>query len=109
MSSLKLQAVEKRFGAKVVIPPLDLEIADGEFVALLGPSGCGKTTLLRMVAGLEEPSAGRLSIGAREVYRVDLGRAIVIALFPKILLLGTFLLGIFFILLVVLKLVASAL
>jgi ABC-type Fe3+/spermidine/putrescine transport system ATPase subunit len=51
-----------------VIEPLTLEIPDGAFVALLGPSGCGKTTLLRMVAGLEDPSSGEIRIGDRVVF-----------------------------------------
>jgi ABC-type Fe3+/spermidine/putrescine transport system ATPase subunit len=68
MSFLRFKQVEKRFGAKQVILPLDLELADGAFVALLGPSGCGKTTLLRMVAGLEDPSGGEIWIGDRAVY-----------------------------------------
>ena len=59
--------VEKRFGAHVVIPQLNLEIADGSFVVLVGPSGCGKTTTLNMIAGLETISAGQLLIGGRDV------------------------------------------
>lgn len=69
MSSLSLQAVSKSFGTKRVLEPLSLEIPDRSFVALLGPSGCGKTTLLRMVAGLESPSAGEIKIGDRVVFR----------------------------------------
>jgi iron(III) transport system ATP-binding protein len=68
MSRLSFKDVTKRFGAKTVIEPLTLEIPDGAFVALLGPSGCGKTTLLRMVAGLEEPSSGEIRIGDRVVF-----------------------------------------
>ncbi|MFO4987413.1 ATP-binding cassette domain-containing protein, partial [Salmonella enterica subsp. enterica serovar 1,4,[5],12:i:-] len=49
---------------------LDLDIADGEFLVLLGPSGCGKTTALRMVAGLESVTSGRILIGPREVTNV---------------------------------------
>ena len=68
MSDVKLQGIVKRYGAKEVIPSLDLEVPHGAFVALLGPSGCGKTTLLRMVAGLERPSAGSIGIGGETVF-----------------------------------------
>jgi iron(III) transport system ATP-binding protein len=68
MSDLKLKQVSKNFGAKQVIRPLDLEVPNGAFVALLGPSGCGKTTLLRMVAGLEAPSSGEVWIGDRQIF-----------------------------------------
>ena len=57
---VSFEAVSKRFGAFVAIDRLSLEIYEGEFFALLGPSGCGKTTLLRMLAGFEQPSAGRI-------------------------------------------------
>jgi multiple sugar transport system ATP-binding protein len=64
---VRLEEIRKSFGAVEVVKGLDLEIADGQFLVLLGPSGCGKTTALRMVAGLEAVSAGRVFIGAREV------------------------------------------
>ncbi|MBZ4690552.1 ABC transporter ATP-binding protein [Cereibacter changlensis] len=67
MGSISLNGVAKRFGATEVIPPLDLEIADGEFVVFVGPSGCGKSTLLRLIAGLEDTSAGRIVINGRDV------------------------------------------
>jgi spermidine/putrescine transport system ATP-binding protein len=57
---LTLERVEKRFGATQAVHPTDLEMEKGEFIALMGPSGCGKTTTLRMIAGLEFPSAGRI-------------------------------------------------
>ena len=60
MSTVRLSRVSKRYGATVAVHELDLDVADGEFVTLLGPSGCGKTTTLRMLAGLIEPSAGRI-------------------------------------------------
>lgn len=68
MSELKLRKVTKSFGPKQVIAPLDLDVPDRAFVALLGPSGCGKTTLLRMVAGLEQPTTGEIQIGNRLVF-----------------------------------------
>jgi multiple sugar transport system ATP-binding protein len=67
MARVALEQVEKRFGDVTVIPALDLDVADGEFVVLVGPSGCGKTTSLRMIAGLEGASAGRIRIGGRDV------------------------------------------
>src|SRR5271165_5775853 len=67
MANVSLIDIEKRFGAHVVIPQLNLEIPDGSFVVLVGPSGCGKTTTLNMIAGLETISAGTLLIGDRDV------------------------------------------
>ena len=61
--------VSKRYGAGVVLDGVDLEIEQGGLVTLLGPSGCGKTTLLRILAGLVSPDAGRLAIGGRDVTR----------------------------------------
>lgn len=57
--------VHKRFGSYVAVKSLDLDIKRGEFLALMGPSGCGKTTTLRMLAGLEAPSSGTITIGGR--------------------------------------------
>jgi lactose/L-arabinose transport system ATP-binding protein len=71
MSGVTLQKVIKRYGDVQVIHGVDLQIADGEFCVFVGPSGCGKSTLLRMIAGLEETSAGRIDIGPREVTHVD--------------------------------------
>jgi multiple sugar transport system ATP-binding protein len=62
MGQIELKGVTKRFGEAEVIPPLDLSIAQGEFVVFVGPSGCGKSTLLRLIAGLEDTSAGRIEI-----------------------------------------------
>ncbi len=65
-----LSKLVKSFGAVEVVKGLDLEIDDGEFLVLLGPSGCGKTTALRMVAGLESVTSGRIAIGERDVTEV---------------------------------------
>ncbi|MDW3216153.1 MAG: ABC transporter ATP-binding protein [Ilumatobacteraceae bacterium] len=66
-AAVSMRSVTKRFDDVVAVDALDLDIADGEFFALLGPSGCGKTTTLRMIAGLEIPSAGSLKIFGDEV------------------------------------------
>ena len=67
MAEVTLQKVCKRYGEVSVIEDLDLEVRDGEFMVLVGPSGCGKSTVLRMIAGLEEISAGTIAIGGRVV------------------------------------------
>jgi ABC-type sugar transport system ATPase subunit len=59
--------LSKRFGATEVLRDISFEVADGEFCILLGPSGCGKSTVLRLIAGLEQPSAGEIRIGAGRV------------------------------------------
>ena len=60
---LRLEAVTKKFGDFTAVDDLSLTVPRGSFFALLGPSGCGKTTNLRMIAGLEQPSQGRILIG----------------------------------------------
>jgi len=67
MATVTLSAVRKRFGTTEVIHGIEIRVADGEFCVLVGPSGCGKSTLLRMIAGLEEISAGTISIDGRVV------------------------------------------
>ncbi len=64
---LSIQNVRKAFGATTVVQDFNLDVERGEFVSFLGPSGCGKTTVLRMVAGFEEPSAGAINIGGKDV------------------------------------------
>jgi spermidine/putrescine transport system ATP-binding protein len=66
-AELVLHRVRKQFADFAAVQPTDLTVPAGEFFALLGPSGCGKTTTLRMVAGLETPSAGTIRIGGRDV------------------------------------------
>ncbi len=70
MANVVFNGVQKRYGNVTVIPNLDLEIRDKEFMVLVGPSGCGKSTALRMIAGLEEISGGQISIGGRVVNNV---------------------------------------
>ena len=67
MAKVRLEHVWKRFGKVVAVKDFNLETEDGEFVVFVGPSGCGKTTTLRMIAGLEEISEGRIYIGDRLV------------------------------------------
>ena len=67
MANIKLRSVTKSYGSVQVIPAMDLDIEDGEFVVLVGPSGCGKSTTLRMIAGLETTSSGVVLIGDRDV------------------------------------------
>ncbi|MDQ3214904.1 MAG: ATP-binding cassette domain-containing protein, partial [Pseudomonadota bacterium] len=67
MASIRFTDVRKSYGELQVVHGIDVVVADGEFVVLVGPSGCGKSTLLRMVAGLEEISAGTIQIGDRVV------------------------------------------
>ena len=70
MGNIKLQNVSKSFGDVEVIPPLDLEIEEGEFVVFVGPSGCGKSTLLRLIAGLEDVSSGDIYIDSEETTHI---------------------------------------
>jgi spermidine/putrescine transport system ATP-binding protein len=65
--SVELAGVTKRFGSLPAVDSLDLSLAQGEFFTLLGPSGCGKTTTLRMIAGFEQPSEGRILIEGEDV------------------------------------------
>ena len=67
MAEVVLEKIEKRFGEVQAVAGIDLAIRDQEFIILVGPSGCGKTTTLRMIAGLEEVTAGDIRIGARSV------------------------------------------
>lgn len=71
MSGVSLRKVIKKYGATQVVHGIDLDIAEGEFCVFVGPSGCGKSTLLRMIAGLEETTDGQISIGTRDVTRLD--------------------------------------
>src|ERR1700694_4252282 len=64
---LRYEQVCKRFGSSDALIDLNLHAPDGCFLAMLGPSGCGKTTALRLLAGLEEPTSGRMFIGSRDV------------------------------------------
>jgi len=73
MAPITFDRVTKRFGDTTAVDELSLEIADGEFLVLVGPSGCGKSTALRMLAGLDDLTDGRILIGNRLVNRVTPG------------------------------------
>ena len=89
-SGLVVEALVRRFGATVAVDGVDLAVPEGAFVCLLGPSGCGKTTLLRTIAGLEVPTAGRVLVGGRDLadvppHRRDFGVVFQsLALFPHL-------------------------
>ena len=71
---LTIQGLGKRFGATVALDGVDLRLPGGSLVCFVGPSGCGKTTLLRIIAGLETPSAGHVMLGERDLTRVPVHR-----------------------------------
>jgi putative spermidine/putrescine transport system ATP-binding protein len=90
MNDLTLRGVTKRFGRVVALDDVSLDIPAGKFVCLLGPSGCGKTTLLRVVAGLEEPTSGQILVGSEDQTHVPTHRRGIgmvfqsLALFPHL-------------------------
>ena len=65
--AVRLEGVEKRYGDVVAVAGVDLDVRDGEFFSMLGPSGSGKTTTLRMIAGFETPTSGRVVLHGRDV------------------------------------------
>ena len=71
MATVNLRALRKAYGGLEVVHGVDLDVADREFIALVGPSGCGKSTILRMIAGLEDITAGEIAIGGRVVNERD--------------------------------------
>ncbi|MGO9957626.1 MAG: ABC transporter ATP-binding protein, partial [Solirubrobacteraceae bacterium] len=66
-SAISLVGISKRFGEFAAVRDLDLEVPKGEFFSIIGPSGCGKTTTLRMIAGFEDPTTGRILVDGRDV------------------------------------------
>ncbi|HZE90978.1 MAG TPA: ABC transporter ATP-binding protein [Rhizobacter sp.] len=67
MADLALKGIHKLFGSVRVLHEIDIHLPDGEFLVLVGPSGCGKSTLMNVIAGLEEPSGGRVELGGRNI------------------------------------------
>jgi multiple sugar transport system ATP-binding protein len=70
MGNITLNKVTKKFGDTEVIPPINLELSEGEFLVFVGPSGCGKSTLLRLIAGLEDVTSGVIEIDGRDATRI---------------------------------------
>jgi sulfonate transport system ATP-binding protein len=75
-TAIRVTGLHKSFGSNLVLTGIDLDIAAGEFVAVIGKSGCGKSTLLRLLAGLDQPSAGHIGFGDREAARQPLKRIV---------------------------------
>jgi ABC-type sugar transport system ATPase subunit len=71
VADVRLSSLTKVFDGVTAVDDVSLDIGDHEFMILLGPSGCGKSTLLRMIAGLEDPTAGDVAIGGRRVNDVS--------------------------------------
>ncbi|WP_076867154.1 ABC transporter ATP-binding protein [Bradyrhizobium mercantei] len=67
MSDIRLEGISKRYGDFAAVDKIDLAVSQGEFVTIVGPSGSGKTSLLSLIAGLQQPTAGRILIGGRDV------------------------------------------
>src|SRR3974390_3896394 len=80
---VRFEGITKRFGQLTAVEHLSLDIAQGEFFALLGPSGCGKTTLLRMLAGFDTPSEGRILLDGEDMSHVPPNKRPVNMVFPS--------------------------
>ena len=74
MSDLRISGVVKRFGQVAAVDGVDVHVQQGHLLSLLGPSGCGKTTLLRMIAGLEQPNSGSIAIGSDDITDVPVNQ-----------------------------------
>jgi len=83
---VELDAVAKRFGPTVAVREVSLRLERGKFLTIVGPSGCGKTTLLRMIAGFERPSAGRIAINGEDVSAVPPHRRAIGMVFQRLAL-----------------------
>ncbi|MBR0879851.1 ABC-type sugar transport system ATPase subunit [Bradyrhizobium japonicum] len=69
MAELLIENLHKRYGPVKAIDDVNIHVADGEFVTLLGPSGCGKSTTLGAIAGLDQPTSGRIRVGNKTIRR----------------------------------------
>ena len=72
---IKIENVVKRFGNFTAVSDISLNLEEGEFFSLLGPSGCGKTTAMRMIAGFESPSEGRIEVDGQDMEGIPANRA----------------------------------
>ena len=81
MAEIKLLKVSKSYGEKEVLKDIEIEIKDGELISLVGPSGCGKTTLLKIIAGLDEPTKGSILFNGRNVTEVEASKRNAIIVF----------------------------
>ena len=72
MRSIRLQNIKKIYDEEVILDNLNLTIPAGKFFALLGPSGCGKTTILRMIAGFEQPTSGKIFLGDENITQIPI-------------------------------------
>ncbi len=70
MATLEISEISKRYGDRTVLQDISLVLSGGEFVSLLGPSGCGKTTLLRLIAGFEQPDSGHVIVGGNDITKL---------------------------------------
>jgi multiple sugar transport system ATP-binding protein len=86
VAQVTLENIVKKFGETLAVNDVSLSIADGEFLVLLGPSGCGKTTTLNMIAGLERPTSGQISIGGQRVEKVPPDKRDIAMVFQSIAL-----------------------
>lgn len=73
MAKLELKNIKKNYGAVEILKGIDLEVQDGEFIAIVGPSGCGKSTVLKMIAGLEDISDGKIFLGEEDITYAEPG------------------------------------
>src|SRR6185436_16458272 len=74
MAGVELKQLHRRFGDVVALAGIDLEVPSGEFVSFLGPSGCGKTTALRLIAGFDRPTSGRILVEGKDITGVPPNR-----------------------------------
>ena len=70
MDGITLSGIQKRYGSVTAVTDINLDLPQGKFISFLGPSGCGKTTLLRLIAGLEVPTQGSISLEGKDITRV---------------------------------------